>query len=151
MGKRKKSTVKVQKRFYRLPKHFPCPICNAKDSVYITINKDHKKADLICKKCGEGVSNQPIKPIMEAVDVYDDWCDSLREQNKNFNYNAEEATQALMEVEDEEIINEPSRLHSNATSSTKKNTQNEDDSASGSESSSASSSSDSGDLSSESE
>ncbi|EAX92931.1 hypothetical protein TVAG_335930 [Trichomonas vaginalis G3] len=115
MGKRKKSTPKVQKKFYRLPKNFHCPYCNCEDSVHVTMDLKNLRADIHCVKCKEGVPNAKITKISEPIDVYDDWVDQIREQNKNFNPDKEEQMTEI--YEDEEPIYEPSRLQSNATRS----------------------------------
>ena len=111
MGKRKKSTPKVQRRFYRIPKYFQCPVCNAEDSVEVVLKHKERKAELRCKKCGERADDFNITPITEAIDVYNDWIDNLKETNKNYNEGSIADDAAI--ISDDEIEMEESRLQQN--------------------------------------
>lgn len=125
MGKRKKSTPKVQKRFYRLPKTFQCPFCNCPDSVHVKFDKKDMLAKVKCVKCKEGVKNIKMTPITEPIDIYDDWVDQVREANKSYNPTIEE--QRVDAYEDEETVYEESRLQSNSKgASAQRNIDNDD-------------------------
>ena len=146
MGKRKKSTPKVQRRFYRIPKFFACPICNAEDSIAITLSHQTRRAQLQCKKCGEKVTDIQITPITEAIDVYNDWLDAVKEQNKN--YNEGTIPEDTSYIADDEIIMEENRLQQSKkqkprhnTSSPQSASDNSSSDVSGSDSNSSDSSS----------
>ena len=87
MGRRKSTLPKPQKKFYKLPKQFECPYCNQIDGVKVSISRKDKTARIQCVKCEE--PNPPrvlhVEKICEAVDVYDEWMDDVRKQNKVYN------------------------------------------------------------------
>jgi len=112
MGKKKSSLPPPQKKFYRLPKQFECPFCNKIDGIKIEMNGKKLIAKVTCIGCEYQSSEIAIQKITEAVDVYDEWMDQVRETNKEHNKNSN--TRIMLpnrneyqeDEEDEQIIQE---------------------------------------------
>ena len=87
MGKRKKSgkKVTVQKRVYKIPKFFECPLCGRKDGIKITIDHKCRKAQLQCRSCGAKEEGIEVTPLTEPIDIYDDYMDRARAANEEYN------------------------------------------------------------------
>ncbi|KAH0786511.1 transcription elongation factor 1 [Histomonas meleagridis] len=112
MGKKKKGKkVTVQKRVYKIPKFFWCPFCEAKDAVKITVKKKLGTASLICQKCGKGEQDIKIGPLDEPIDIYDQYIDSAREVNQQYNpIIIKPMDSRIIDESDDDIINDDTVL-----------------------------------------
>lgn len=64
---------------------FECPFCMCPDGIVVELDKKVMKAKIKCRKCHCDEYTRSIGPITEAIDVYDEWMDTLVESNKQYN------------------------------------------------------------------
>ncbi|KAG9395183.1 Transcription elongation factor 1 [Carpediemonas membranifera] len=85
MGKRKtKAKVPTKRKKLTLPKKtFDCPVCGTDKSVIVTIDRKNRIGSLRCTECSESFEKRINVHLEEAVDVFTEWADSLRDQQQN--------------------------------------------------------------------
>ncbi|KAG6976720.1 hypothetical protein JG688_00001064 [Phytophthora aleatoria] len=81
MGRRKKSTKKIQTRKKQVVSTvFKCPFCSHDEAVECKMDRERNIGHLSCRVCTESFQT-PIHYLSAPIDVYTDWIDECEALN----------------------------------------------------------------------